>query len=35
VLLGQNTYVVDFVAPPIGLFNVTIYQMYCSARDES
>lgn len=35
VLLGENTYVVDFVAPPIGLFDVTIYQMYCSARDES
>lgn len=35
VLLGQNTYDVDFVAPPIGLFEVTIYQLYCSARDES
>ena len=35
VLLGGNTYYVDFVAPPIGLFDVTIYQIHCSAGDES
>lgn len=35
VLLGGNTYEVDFVAPPIGLFDVTVYQVFCSARDES
>lgn len=35
VLLGQNTYDIEFVAPPIGLFEVTVYQLYCRARDES
>ena len=35
VLLGGNTYKVDFIAPPIGLFEVTIYQIHCSAMDES
>lgn len=35
VLLGGNTYVIDFVAPPLGLFEVTIYQMFCSALDET
>lgn len=35
VLLGGNTYEVEFVGPPLGLFDVTIYQLYCDARDES
>lgn len=35
VILGGNTYKIDFVAPPIGLFTVTIYQVHCSAMDES
>lgn len=35
VILGGNTYVVDFVAPPIGLFGVTIYQIFTHALDES
>lgn len=35
VLLGGNTYVVDYVAPPIGLFDVTVYQIYLRAEDES
>lgn len=35
VLLGGNTYEVDFVAPPIGLFDVTVYQWHCSAVDET
>ena len=35
VLLGQNTYEIQFVAPPIGLFEVTVYQVYAVARDES
>lgn len=35
VLLGGNTYDVDYVAPPVGLFEVTIYQIHCSAVDES
>lgn len=35
VLLGGNTYVIDYWAPPQGLFDVTIYRAYCTARDES
>lgn len=34
-LLGGNTYKIDYVAPPIGLFDVTVYQIYCRAEDES
>lgn len=35
VLIGGNTYVVNFVAPPMALFEVDVYQIYCEARDES
>lgn len=35
VLLGGNTYIIEFVAPPVGLFDVDVYQIYCIARDES
>ena len=35
VLLGENTYTVQFVAPPVGLFDVTIYRIYVEAVDES
>lgn len=35
VLLGQNTYEINFVSPPIGLFEVTVYQMDCTAIDEN
>ncbi len=35
VLLGTNTYNIDFIAPPIGLFEVTVIQIHCSAGDES
>lgn len=35
VVMGGNTYDIDFVAPPIGLFEVTVYELYCRARDES
>lgn len=35
VLLGGNTYNIDLVAPPLGLFGVTIYQLHCSAIDEA
>lgn len=35
VLLGGNTYDVDFVAPPEGLFEVTVYSIWATARDES
>jgi hypothetical protein len=30
-----NQYDVSFWGPPMGLFNVTVYQMYAQARDES
>ncbi len=35
VLLGQNEYVIQFVEPPQGLFEVTIYTIHAQARDES
>lgn len=35
VLLGTNTYNIDFIAPPAGLFEVTIYEIHLSAVDES
>lgn len=35
VILGGNTYDVQFVGPPIGLFEVTVYQIFAIARDES
>lgn len=34
VLLGGATYKIDFVAPPIALFDVDVYQIHCSAVDE-
>lgn len=35
VLLGENVYDIQFTGPPIGLFEVTVFQVYCLARDES
>lgn len=35
VLLGGNRYRIQFTAPPIGLFSVTVYQIYAQALDES
>lgn len=35
VLLGDNIYNVEFWAPPIGLFDLTVYQVYLSAQDET
>jgi hypothetical protein len=35
VILGGNTYNIDFVGPPMGLFEVTVYSVFCTARDES
>lgn len=35
VLLGGNTYDIQFTGPPIGLFEVTVYQIFAIARDES
>jgi hypothetical protein len=34
-VLGGDDYIVDYVAPPDGLFEVTIYTLYLTARDES
>ncbi len=33
--IDGNTYVIDYFAPPQGLFDVTIHDIYASARDES
>lgn len=35
VILGGNTYDIQFVGPPLGLFEVTVYQIFAIARDES
>lgn len=35
VILGGNTYDIQFLGPPIGLFDVTVYQLFAIARDES
>jgi hypothetical protein len=35
VLLGGNTYTIDYEAPPLGLFSVTVYQLHVQAKDES
>ena len=35
VTLGQNEYVIDYIAPPLGMFSVTVYQIHCSAKDEA
>lgn len=35
VILGGDVYKIDFVAPPFGLGEVTIYQLYATALDES
>lgn len=35
VLLGTNTYQVDFVSPPLGLFEVTVYTLSITAVDEA
>lgn len=34
-ILDNNEYDVQFVGPPLGLFNVTVYQIFAEARDES
>ncbi len=35
VLLGGNSYTIDFWGPPVGLFGVTIYTVYATATDEA
>lgn len=34
-VVDNTIYVVQFVAPPVGLFDVTIYQIFLNAIDES
>jgi len=35
VKLGGDVYKINFVAPPEGLFDVTVYNVYATAEDES
>lgn len=35
IILGGNTYTIDYWEPPQGLFDVTIYNVHASAVDES
>lgn len=35
VVIDGNTYEMNFWAPPMGMFDVTVYQAYAQARDES
>lgn len=35
VLLGENVYIIKFVEPPTGLFDVTVYTIHASALDET
>lgn len=35
VLLGGNTYTIEYVAPPLGLFEVGVFQIHVKAQDES
>lgn len=35
LLIDGNTYVIDYYAPPQGLFDVTIHDIFGTARDES
>ena len=34
VLMGGDTYVVNYISPPMGLFSVTVYQVHVAALDE-
>lgn len=35
MVIDANIYDIAFVGPPIGLFDVTVYQLFGEARDES
>lgn len=35
VVIDGNIYEIGFWGPPMGLFEVTVYQAFCEARDES
>ena len=34
-MIGRVYYEIKFVAPPVGLFDVTVYQIFLVARDQS
>lgn len=34
-MVGSTTYEIEYVGPPIGMFDCTIYQVYLRARDEA
>lgn len=35
IILDNNTYKIEYIAPPMGLFTVTIYQIIARAEDET
>lgn len=35
VTVDGSTYEIEYWAPPVGLFDLTVYEAYCLARDES
>lgn len=35
ILAGGNSYDIDFVGPPLGMFQVTVYQVFATAQDET
>lgn len=35
IILGGNLYNIDFIAPPEGLFDVEVYQFFCTSVDEA
>lgn len=35
VLLGGNTYKIDYWGPPVGLFSVEVFQVFLTSLDES
>lgn len=34
VALGGDRYIISYLAPPLGLFEVTVYQLICYGKDE-
>lgn len=35
VIIAGATYEINYTAPPMGLFDVSVYEMYCTAQDEN
>lgn len=34
-MIGRTYYEIKFVGPPLGMFDVTVYQVYLNARDQA